>query len=222
MKRAVFGLACSAACLAAAPLAHAETTFNIGAVSMYKFNGLDLGNPKGKQVYPALQGGVDTSFDNGFYVGNWNSTGKFGDANVELDFYGGYRGKLTDTWSYDLGWITVLFPHNGHGLNGREVYGAVTGGPLTVKYTYGIGGFVKKFARLSFAYVHTINEDWKLQTTIGLRNRAAGQFSDYSVGVTRELGDGLSMGLAYSGTTRKAMLGGLGDNRVILSVLKSF
>jgi hypothetical protein len=25
---------------------------------------------------------VDTSFSNGFYLGNWNSTGRFGDANT--------------------------------------------------------------------------------------------------------------------------------------------
>ena len=33
----------------------------------------------------ALQGGVDFDFGNGFYIGNWNSTGRFGEANLEIN-----------------------------------------------------------------------------------------------------------------------------------------
>ncbi|WP_298214932.1 TorF family putative porin [Acidovorax sp.] len=221
MKRAFFGLACTA-CLVVPILAQAETTYNIGAVSVYKFRGVDLGNPKGRPAYPALQGGVDTSFDNGFYIGNWNSTGKFNGANLEVDFYGGHRGKISEAWSYDVGVIAVLYPGNDAGLNGREANFSAIRGPLTVMYNYGLSGFVKKFQRLSVSYVHSINEEWKLQTTVGVRNRTAGKFTDYSVGVTRELGEGLSAGVAFSGTTRKAMLGGIGDDRLVLSVLKNF
>ena len=64
MKRVLLSLACSAACLTAPALAQAETSFNLGVVSLYKSTGLDQDNPKGKQVRPALQGGVDTSFKN--------------------------------------------------------------------------------------------------------------------------------------------------------------
>lgn len=152
MKRAFLHLACSAACIAAAPIAQADTSYNLGIVSLYKANGVDQDNPKGKQVRPALQGGVDTSFDNGFYLGNWNSTGRFGDANLEIDLYGGHRGNLTEQLSYDVGLIRFLYPGSGGGWNGNEAYASLSWGPVTVKYARGVSGVIEKFDRLSLAY----------------------------------------------------------------------
>ena len=54
---------------AASPLA-----FNISLASNYKFRGQDQDQSKTGGFKPALQGGVDYAFANGFYVGNWNST----------------------------------------------------------------------------------------------------------------------------------------------------
>lgn len=47
-------------------------------------------------------------------------------------------------------------------------------------------------------------------------------FGDYSLGVTRDLGDGLSLGATVSGATRKSQLGGAGDDRLVLSLVKGF
>ena len=222
MKRVLLSLACSAACLTAPAVALADTSFNLGVVSLYKSNGLDQDNPKGKQVRPALQGGVDTSFDNGFYLGNWNSTGRFGDADVEIDLYGGHRGQITEALSYDLGVISFIYPGSGGGWNGSEAYGSLSWGPMTVKYSRGVDGVIKKFGRLSLTYTQPIAEVWTVQAVLATRNKTAGDFGDYSLGLTRDLGEGLSVGASYSGATHKSELGGAGDNRLVLSVVKGF
>ena len=222
MKRVLLSLACSAACLTAPVVALAGTSFNLGVVSLYKSNGLDQDNPKGKQVRPAVQGGVDTSFDNGFYLGNWNSTGRFGDADVEIDLYGGHRGQVTEALSYDLGVISFIYPGSGGGWNGSEAYGSLSWGPMTVKYSRGVDGVIKKFGRLSLTYTQPIGEGWTLQAVPAARNKTAGDFGDYSLGVTRDLGEGLSVGASFSGATHKSDLGGAGDNRLVLSLVKGF
>lgn len=222
MKRSPLGLLCTATLALLPTLSQAELSFNLGAVSLYKSNGLDQDNPKGKDFRPAIQGGVDKVFENGVYLGNWNSTGKFGQADVEIDLYGGYRGQIGESLTYDLGLITFIYPGSGGGWNGSEAYGSISYGPLTVKYARGVGGAIKKFDRLSLAYNHEFNEQWSLQTVVGTRNSEAGGFDDYSLGVTRDLGQGLTASLALSGTTSKAQLGGAGDNRLVFSLIKGF
>lgn len=222
MKRAFSLLAISAACLTAPTVAQAETSFNLGIVSLYKSNGLDQDNPDDKAFRPALQGGVDISFDNGLYLGNWNSTGRFGDANIEIDLYGGHRGQITEQVSYDVGLVAFIYPGSGGGWNGNEAYGSLSWGPLTVKYARGVSGVIEKFGRLSLAYTHAISDTWKLQATVGMRNQTAGDFNDYSVGLTRDLGEGLSAGVSFSGTSTKAQLGTAGDNRLVFSLIKGF
>jgi len=120
-----------------------------------------------------------------------NSTGRFGDANMEIDIYGGHRGKVTENLGYDIGMIRFLYPGSGGGWNG-----------LTLKYAQGVSGVIKDFGRLSMGYSMPLGES--------------------CIGLTKHLGDGLSMGLQLSGTTHKADLGGAGDNRLVLSLIKGF
>ena len=49
-------------------------TFNLSLTSNYKFRGQDQDQSKSRAFKPAINGGVDYAFANGFYVGNWNST----------------------------------------------------------------------------------------------------------------------------------------------------
>src|SRR5205807_2098215 len=98
---------------------------------------------------PALQGGADYAFPNGFYIGTWASTirwikdaGKIarvdtGSAPVEIDLYGGYKGDLVkDKLGYDVGLLQYYYPSNHlsnipntHSPNTLELYGALTSGP---------------------------------------------------------------------------------------------
>ena len=61
---------------------------------------------------PALQATLEVAHSSGFYVGFFGSNVApqfVPNANLETDWYGGYRGKAGD-FSYDLNAVYVLFP----------------------------------------------------------------------------------------------------------------
>lgn len=122
-------------------------SYNIGAVTEYRYRGISQSARK-----PALQGGIDFAHKSGFYVGTWASTIRWikdssngvADAKgpVELDLYGGYKGAINDTFSYDVGGLEYWYVGNtyknitGTNANTFELYGALTAGPATVKYSH--------------------------------------------------------------------------------------
>ena len=155
MNKTILGLAAALALSALPLIAHAEDSplsFNVSVTSDYRFRGISQ-----SRLDPALQGGVDYALPAGFYVGAWASTirwikdaGKInnvdtGNANVELDIYGGYKGEIRKDFSYDVGLLQYLYPGehlsniaNTHNPNTLELYGALTYGPATVKYSHAL------------------------------------------------------------------------------------
>ena len=150
----------AAAASAPAPAPAAATspiTYNIGAVSDYRYRGISQSKLK-----PALQGGIDYA-DGPIYVGTWLSTiqwvkdtmvatnranaGVEGyvpveekGAPVEWDVYGGTKGDIIkDSLTYDVGVLGYIYlgeKFNEIGLkspNTVEVYGALTYGVFTAK-----------------------------------------------------------------------------------------
>lgn len=132
----------------AAPLALAQDaapsplTFNVGVVSDYLFRGVSQTHGD-----PALQGGVDYAFSNGFYVGAWASSITWvkdwlGKGSTEIDVYGGYKGSFAGDWTYDVGYISYNYPGKGGATtwlanpNTQEVYAALGYKWLTAKYSY--------------------------------------------------------------------------------------
>jgi uncharacterized protein (TIGR02001 family) len=88
-----------------------DLAFNAGAVSDYRYRGISQ-----TRLKPAVQGGVDYSAG-GLYVGAWASTIKWikdagGDADVEIDLYGGYKGELAKDVAFDVGVLTYQYPGN--------------------------------------------------------------------------------------------------------------
>lgn len=136
---------------AAAPAAP-ETTiaYNVGVVSQYRYRG--LAQTKGS---PALQGGVDYTNANGFYLGAWGSTISWIEdasaanrsttytGNTELDLYGGYKFEKLGI-NYDVGYLRYQYTGNDYdkvstsyaNANTDEVYAAATSGVYTFKYSY--------------------------------------------------------------------------------------
>ncbi len=118
-------------------------TFNVGVVSDYLFRGVSQTHGD-----PALQGGVDYAFSNGFYVGAWGSTiswvkDAYGKGSTEIDLYGGYRGNFAGDWTYDVGYIAYNYPNKGAAIstvnanpNTQEVYAAIGYKWLTAKYSH--------------------------------------------------------------------------------------
>jgi uncharacterized protein (TIGR02001 family) len=143
-------LAAAAALTALHGFAHAEdapaspVTFNAGVVSDYRYRGISQ-----TRLKPALQGGIDYAHSSGFYLGTWASTIKwiqdaYGDASVEVDVYGGYKGEIAKDVTYDVGVLMYIYPNALSKLwstayknpNTTELYGAVTYGPVTTKLSY--------------------------------------------------------------------------------------
>lgn len=200
----------------------AGLSYNIGAVSLYKSRGVDQ-EFKDKDFRPAIQGGVDYDFGNGFYLGNWNSTGKFGDANLEIDLYGGYKGEITKDLGYDVGYIHYIYPNEG-GANGGEVYGGLSYGPFSAKAYYWTRDNGSKGATyLTAGYTLPLTDALALKASVGVRNKKAGDFADYSLGVAYDLGNSLSVSATLAGATKQsAATDGERDDRLILGVTKGF
>lgn len=119
--------------------AQAQLAFNVGAVTDYRYRGISQSRLK-----PALQGGIDYSAG-GFYVGTWASTIKWiddldADSKVEIDVYGGYKGEVMPGLGYDVGILTYVYPSNDldPSANTTEIYGALTYGPATLKYSHAV------------------------------------------------------------------------------------
>ena len=137
-------------------LSHADLAFNVGVFSDYRYRGISQTRFK-----PAAQAGVDFSAG-GLYLGAWASTIKWvkdaeGDAQVEVDLYGGYKGELIkDTLSYDVGVLQYLYASAKtprwnavyKDPNTTEIYGALTYGPATLKVSYALSNL---FGNYDFA-----------------------------------------------------------------------
>lgn len=228
MQRNLITLAAAAALLGAAalPAAAAEgLSYNMGVTSLYKFNGLDQNASAPKSIRPAVQGGVDYDAGNGLYLGNWNSTGTFGDragSHIEVDVYGGYRGEWANGASYDLGVVRFMYPGDSS-WNVNEWSVRLGYGAFTLGYSRGFGGgFNRGMARLSAGVKQPLNGQVALEAGLGLRNKInMGGATDYYLGAVYDLGQGLSLSGRISGAeTSKA--GDAGKTRLVIAVVKGF
>lgn len=141
---AVTAVALGATALMAIPtVSHAQLAFNASVTSDYRYRGISQSRLK-----PAVSAGADYA-SGGLYIGVWASSIKWikdvgGDAGVEIDVYGGYKGEISKGLAFDVGMLTYQYPSNklkpitGANANTTEIYGALTFGPATAKYSYAI------------------------------------------------------------------------------------
>ncbi len=208
---------------AASPL-----SFNLSLISNYKFRGQDQDQSNTDAFKPALQGGVEYVFANGFYVGNWNSTINWTkylpsgpSNNLEVDLYGGYKFKAGPL-DMDVGALTYIYP-GASGANTTEVYLGVGYGPVSAKYSrtvstgyFGIGsesfhGEGRGTGYLNLAYSQEVMPKLTLKASVGFTDfksavNAAGvpDYMDYSVGAGYDLGNGLSLSGAIVGADHQS------------------
>ena len=185
MKKSTLALSALVALTSLPTVAVADLAFNIGAFTDYRYRGVSQ-----TRLKPALQGGVDYSNANGIYLGAWASTIKWikdakGDADVEIDLYGGYKGEIQKDFGYDVGVLTYQYPNNK--LNPRaettELYGALNIGPATVKYSHSVSNLFgyaksKNSGYLDLSASFEIYEGWSLAPHVGYQKVAHN--SDYS------------------------------------------
>jgi uncharacterized protein (TIGR02001 family) len=182
-------------------------SFNVGVVTDYRFRGISQ-----SRLRPALQGGVDFAHDSGFYLGLWASTIKIlkdvpgGKGDLELDLYGGYKGKINDNFAYDLGVLRYQYPRENFPttVNTTELYGAVTYGPATLKYSHAISGQTFGVANsrgsyyLEAAATFDIGSGFALTPHIGRQHfdgsgNNVASYTDISLGLTKDMGNGISL-----------------------------
>ena len=184
--------------------ADSSVAFNAGVVTDYRYRGISQ-----SRLQPALQGGVDFTAG-AFYLGAWGSTIKWikdggGDGNVEIDLYGGYKGEISKGVAYDIGALAYQYPSNKlkPSANTFEVYGAITAGPVTAKYsrsTTNLFGFAnsKGSGYLDISATFDVG-GFAVTPHIGrqtVKNNSASTYTDYSLAISKEV----------SGITWSAML----------------
>lgn len=248
MKKIVLA---SAVLAAFAVTAHAEeakpdneVSFNAAVTSDYRYRGISQ-----TRLKPALQGGVDyVNNPTGLYVGAWASTIKWtkdagGSGNVELDLYGGKRGQLSDAISYDIGVLSYVYANNGlkhvpgfANADTTELYGQLGYGPATLKYSHAVTnlfGFVdsKNSGYLDFSANIEAGNGYVVNLHAGhqkVKHNGASDYSDWKVGVTKDLGFAslqlAAVGTNASKTAYASPANGkfLGKNALQLTLSKTF
>lgn len=175
-------------------------TFNVGAVSDYRYRGISQ-----TRLKPALQGGVDFAAPGGFYVGAWGSTIKWikdfgGDSDVEIDLYGGWKGEVAPGLTLDVGGLQYYYPSNklNPSANTFELYGALSYGPVTVKYSHALtdtfgNADSKGSGYLDVSASFEITDGWTLAPHVGHQKikgpfGAAASYTDYSLTLSKAFG----------------------------------
>ena len=221
MKITALGLACAAALASLPVVSHADMAYNVGVFSDYRYRGISQ-----TRLKPAVQAGLDFTAG-GLYLGAWASSIKwvkdsYGDAQVEIDLYGGYKGELVkDTLSYDVGLLQYVYPSakttawnaSYKDPNTTEVYGALTYGPATLKVSYALtnlfgnydfGGKRKSkgstYVDLSAGF--DVGAGLTLTPHVGyqkVENIANASYTDYSLTLSKDF-SGLVPSIAVVGT----------------------
>lgn len=203
--------------LALSGAAFAQTTtapdytlsFNVGAVSDYRYRGISQ-----TRLKPALQAGADFSHSSGFYLGTWASTVKWirdagGDARVELDLYGGYKGSAGPI-GYDVGVLRYQYPSHDLAIspNTTEVYLAGSFGPATLKYSHAVTNLFgfddsKNSYYVDLSATFDLGSGFSVVPHVGyqkVKNNSDFSYTDYSITLAKDFGNGLSASLGLVDT----------------------
>lgn len=216
---ALSGLLLSANHARAAETADTPSDFtvsaNLAVASQYRFRGIMQSNNK-----PALQGGFDISHTSGFYIGNWNSSITWlGDSDpdvssgLEMDFYGGYAHQFGNGVTLDVGVLQYYYPGSfpsGYvSPDTTEAYVGMGYGPVTFKYSHAFTNLFgvadsknSQYYDLS-ASIPTGFWGLNMDAHVGyqrVRNLDDGSYTDWSLGLSKELGSGLTASLLYVDT----------------------
>ncbi|MGI2066445.1 TorF family putative porin [Shewanella sp. MF08487] len=188
-------------------IAAAEVTGEISVTNDYRFRGISQ-----TAGDPALQGGIDWSFDSGFSVGAWASNVDFDEPGyngpaIEYDFYVAYGGEINEELTYD---VTI----NRYNYSGESDIGyfEITAGMdykdfrVAYWFTDDYSGTDLDYHYTELNYSYGFVENWSLDLHYGYNAGDAlddgegfDSYSDYSVGVSTELA-GFGLSLAWLGT----------------------
>lgn len=228
----------------------------------------------GKQ---AIQGSLSYAHASGFYLGIWGgniSSNIYPNVQLEMDYYAGYGGAITEDLTYDVGANAYTYPGANYNripplgslpdkhFDTVELYAGLTYKWFGVKYWYAVTDFlgysaettpIGAFAGNPQAGVESggtqgsgyleANANFGLpwDLTLGLhvghefvRNGTKLDWTDYKVGLIKDLGKGWNAGLAFTAASEAdeysdyPSLAGqettrdLNKSQIVFSVGKSF
>ena len=229
---------------AAAPAPESTVSFNVGVVTDYRFRSVAQTSFK-----TALQAGVDYSHTSGFYLGAWASNVNWikdyvgaSEGSLEVDLYGGYKGEIAAGLTYDIGVITYQYPGNTAdsvlvNANTTEVYGALTFGIVTAKYSQSTGNFIANPNSSGSSYLELaanidLGNGFTLTPHVGRQTipnqNGNGDYTDFSLTLGKDFGGGLTGSVAAYTTDAKdafykvAGYDNLGKNGVSVGLKYSF
>lgn len=134
MKKSLLTLALSTSVLASTALVSTQAaaveglSANASVTSNYLWRGLQQTGGEA-----AVQGGIDYEASSGFYVGTWASNASWAPGmTYELDVYGGFAGDISESVSFDVGYIYYSYLDAVDSNDFSEVYGSISWNSLDV------------------------------------------------------------------------------------------
>ena len=240
MNKSLLSLAV-ALCVTAIPaVAQAQAasplTFNASLTTDYRYRGISQ-----SRLGAAVQGGLDYAAPSGFYVGAWASSIQWikdggGDAPLEIDLYGGWKGEVAKGLTLDVGALSYQYPNNKLPTKAEtlELYGALSFGPATVKYSHSVTNLFgaadsKGSGYLDLSATFDVGSGVMVTPHVGhqtVANQESLNYTDYSLTVSKDF-DGWVPSVALVGTNAKKDLFTvkdkyLGKTALVLAIKKNF
>ena len=208
--------------------AQAGSSGNLALTSDYVFRGISQSNQ-----HPALQAGIEQAADNGLYVGAWGSNVSWLadtsssaapiSSSLELDAYAGWRGTLSPTVSVDVGAQYYAYPgHFPSGFNRADTLELYAGVTLAASKRVSLGAKYSLATTDLFGYADSngsgyldlsatfaVDDHWSLAAHAGqqwISHNTAFAYRDWKLGLTRNFANGVTLGLAYTGSTANSAL----------------
>ncbi len=191
-----------------------EISANVALASNYLFYGASQTTDG-----PAVSGGFDLALDNfipGLYVGTWASSVEQGGndpASLELDFYGGIAGELSNGIGWDLGLWFYTYPDQDSDAGSEdfdyfEVYGNFSysfAAPLDPSLDVGVYYSPEYFGSTLDSIYIPLGVDVSLPYDFGayfsygyFDQESVGKYSHYGVGLTKTI-LGLDADVSWTG-----------------------
>lgn len=226
MKLAFACAAAAVALFAAAGSAQAQTpdvAWNVGVTSDYVFRGFSQTDEN-----PAIQGGVDLTFDSGFYAGAWASNVDFGDdTDAEVDVYGGYRTEAAG-FALDFGVVGYLYVNEPSAADYNYVefkaaasraFGPVTLGAM-VYYSPDFFGLDEEATYVEANGSFSPAPKWTVSGAVGYQALdVSDDYTTWNAGVAYAITDNVSIDARYHGADVDVPLA---DDRAVASLKFTF
>ena len=202
-----------------------EISGNVTMASDYSFRGWSQTTRD-----PAIQGGFDLDFGNGFAIGTWASNVKFGDStSQELDLYASYSKDLSESINFSVTVIQFEYPSEGYALDYQEYAFGLGIGDISLGLVFSpeyLGDGNPSFTYFSAGYSFGSTESSSIDLSVGLSSADDDDFfgdgkdsyMDYSLSTSVPF-LGLDLGIALVGTDVDA--GSDTESRFIFSLSKS-